>query len=128
WFNRSGASQTEYLDYTQVLLESMPVPVGRRIRLGEEVLRLLADPEVLKRDGIDEESARVKKAWTNYRLARLYAQLKHGGKAYNFAQEPLEQKVPNLPPATSKNDVAFADWNNDEMFQKLYAMFEPQQQ
>jgi tetratricopeptide (TPR) repeat protein len=128
WFNRASASQTEYLDYTQTLLDGMPIPPGRRIRLCEEVLKLLADPEVLKRDGLDEEAAKVKKGWTNYRLARLYAERKDRGKAYQYAQAALEQKLPNLLPATFKNDGAFADWNNDEMFQKLYAMFEPQQQ
>jgi hypothetical protein len=83
---------------------------------------------VLKRDGIDEEAARVKRGWTNHRLARLYAERKDRGKAYQYAQAALEQKLPNLIPVTFKNDDAFADWNNDEMFQKLYAMFEPKQQ
>jgi tetratricopeptide (TPR) repeat protein len=127
WFGRANAAPTEYLDYTQTLLDGLPVPPGRRIRLAEEVLKLLADPEALKRDGLDEGAARTKRGWTNYRLARMYAERKDRGKAYQYAQGALEQKLPNLLPASFKNDAAFADWNNDEMFQKLYAMFEPQQ-
>jgi hypothetical protein len=112
----------EFLDYTQTLLDTLPVPPGRRMRLAEDILKALADPEAIK--GLDENMLRTKKGWTNHRLAKLYAERKDRGKTLQFVIAALEQKLPNLTPAHFKNDPAFADWNNDEEFQKVYAMFE----
>src|SRR5262249_16651110 len=103
------------------------VPGGRRILLADEVLKLLADPEVVKRDNLDDNAVRTKKAWTHHRLARLYAERKDRGNSLKHIMAPLHPKLPNLVPATFKNDSAFADWANDEEFVKLYAMFEQQQ-
>jgi tetratricopeptide (TPR) repeat protein/predicted Ser/Thr protein kinase len=124
WFARANASTTEYLDYTQTLLDQLNVPGGRRILLGEEVLKLLADPEIAKRDNLDENAIRTKKGWTHHRLARLYAERKDRGNTLKQLLAALEAKLPNLTPATFKNDSAFVGWANDEEFVKIYAMFE----
>jgi predicted Ser/Thr protein kinase len=130
WFARARAdvTATEYLDYCQTLLDNMPVPAGRRIILGDEVLKRLNDPEIVKNDSLDETMVRTKKGWTHYRLARLYTERKDKVHALEHVREALEQKLGNLIPATFKNDGAFAGWNGDEEFQKLYAMYEPQPQ
>src|SRR5262249_1036205 len=71
WYIRASGPPTEFLDYTQVLLDTLPLMPDVRIRLGEEVIRLLQDPEILKRDDLSQDTARVKLGLTHQRLAKL---------------------------------------------------------
>jgi tetratricopeptide (TPR) repeat protein len=126
WFGRSTAAPTEYLDYTQSLLDTMPVPGDVRIRLGEEVLVMLGDAETVKRDGLDEEMVRTKLGWTHFRLARLFAEKKNRGGVLRHVRMALEQKLPNLVPKLFQDEAVFNDWKNDEEFVNLCKQFEQQ--
>jgi serine/threonine protein kinase len=128
WCARANASPTEFLDYTQTVLETLPLMPDIRIRLGEEVVRNLLDPEIIKRDDINTDMARFKMGQTLFRLARLFAEKKDRAKVLIHARGALEQKLPNVTPKAFREDGAFVEFESDDEFQKLLKEFEQMQQ
>jgi len=124
WFRRARGSPTEYLDATQQVLDTLPLTGDVRIRLAEEVLRLLGDPEIVKRDRLDDSTVRVKRGVTHLRAARLYAEQKDRAKVLMHVRGALEQKLPFLKAQNFRDDAAFTPWGSDEEYQNLLRHFE----
>ena len=124
WFRRAAGSPTEYLDATQQVLDALPLTGETRIRLAEEVLRLFGDPEIVKRDRLDDSTLRAKRGLTHLRAARLYAEQKDRAKVVMHVRGALEQKLPFLKSQNFRDDAAFSPWGSNEEFQNLLRQFE----
>src|SRR5262249_27940090 len=123
WLARAHASTSEYLYSTRDLLGYLSVPVEVRIRLGEELLRRLADAGNVEQDGLKEEQARDMKGWTHFGLAQAFAEKEERAKVLNHVREALQLKMPDLTAKTCQEDGTLKAWNDDAEFAQLYKEF-----
>jgi serine/threonine protein kinase len=123
WLAKAHASTSEYLYSTRDLLGYLSVPVEVRIRLGEELLRRLADAGNVEQDGLKEEQARDMKGWTHFGLAQAFAEKEERAKVLQHVREALQLKMPDLTAKTCQEDGTLKAWNDDAEFAQLYKEF-----
>src|SRR5262249_3701971 len=126
WLDLAGAPPEQFLDCTlNVLAWHLPAtPVDLRIRLGEELLKLLPQ-DAAPIEGLSAEEGKSLKGQTYLRLARFVAEKDDGTRALAHVKSALELKLPDITPKTLREDDVLKTWNNEESFVALYKQFEP---
>jgi predicted Ser/Thr protein kinase len=123
WLAKAHASTSEFLYSTRDLLGYLSVPVEVRIRLGEELLRRLADAGNVEQDGLKAEQVRDMKGWTHFGLAQAFAEKEERAKVLQHVREALQLKIPDLTAKNCQEDGTLKAWNDDAAFAQLYKEF-----
>jgi serine/threonine protein kinase len=123
WLSRSGASTTEYLDATLDLLPNLSVPVEVRLKIGDTLLKRLAE-KAQSVDQLSEDRIKTLQGTTHLRLARAYTDNQDKGQVLSHVRAALELRLSDLTPQTFRDDGSLNPWNADPDFTSLYAEFE----
>jgi tetratricopeptide (TPR) repeat protein len=125
WLTRAvSGPDTRYYDATLDVLWYLAVSEDLRVGLGEEVLRRLANAEVVKQEGLTPEDVKARQGWTHYRLAKSFAQKNDKANVLGHVQAALELKLADLKPDTFRNEPALSGWNEDKEFVAVYKKHE----
>jgi predicted Ser/Thr protein kinase len=130
WFARAGGlaprlqDATLFLDSTLDMTWYLAVSEDLRIRFAEELLKRLADPNVLQQEKIKPEDAKSRTGWTHQRLARTYAAKNDKAGVLRHVGEALKLRLPDLKPNAFRDDGTFSGWNSDADFVQLYKQYE----
>ena len=105
WFSQVNASTAHFLNATFELSLELPVPGDQRIRLGEEVLKRLADATATEQDGLGTEEIKTMTAWTHFRLAKVCTEKKERAQALQHVRSALEARLAGLMPQLCRDDT-----------------------
>jgi serine/threonine protein kinase len=120
WFvQANSAPLIRYIYATSDVVAYLPVVDELKIRLAENVLKKLDDPQARK-EGISEDDIKGMKGWTHYRLAVSYAAQNNRQRVLEHVRAALALKRPDLSARTFREDASLNVWNNDAEFAKLY--------
>jgi tetratricopeptide (TPR) repeat protein len=123
WYAAANAPFTRFLDTLQDVLANLSVPVDLRVRLSEEMLRRLADAEIVKQEALKPQDIKAMKGWAHARLAKVCADKQDKAGVLRHVEGALSQQLPELTPKTFQEDGSYAAWKEDEDFRKLYKRF-----
>jgi len=125
WFTQANTGGlTRYLEATLQVLLQLPVGPDLRIKLSEELLKHLGEPETSSQEGLSADDVRSIRGWTHFHLAKAYADSEDRDKVLKHVREALQAKVADLTPQTVRDDDTLKQWKDDAEFAKLFAEFE----
>ena len=123
WYALAEAGSLGFLHGTIDVIGASPVDV--RVRLIEELLRRLADGEIVKAEAVPADEVKALKARAHFRRARCAAEKEDRAGVLAHLRKALAQRQADLTPKQAREDEQLKAWNDDPEFQKLYAEFEP---
>jgi tetratricopeptide (TPR) repeat protein len=123
WYALAEAGSLRFLHGTIDVIGASPVDV--RIGLIEELLRRLADGELVKTEAVGADEVKGIKAQAHFRRARCAAEKEDRAGVLAHLRQALAQRHIDLTPKQAREDEQLKAWSTDPEFQKLYAEFEP---
>jgi tetratricopeptide (TPR) repeat protein len=125
WFSQREASTTRFLFATLESLMDAPIhlAVEQRMHLAEEVLKRLAEPKIVERDELVSDEIERLRAWTHFRLAKLYTEQRDSNRALPHVEQALRADLADLTVQTCRTDPVLHVWDGDPDFFTLYQKF-----